>query len=177
MAGRMIVVAVRRSGHAVGAITMTSGSTPAVADVAGTAVPYQADPAEPPFEIPAADLAVAEVELDERVFQDVRRARVLFPGGSDQSASLAFVKAGTVAVKNIQQDTLAIEAPGSPDEAVPFWVLFQPDDGPSLIVVGEIPKGAAKSEPVAHGLTRNTKYAALVLVAGLAAHHEDVPVP
>ncbi|MFI7124733.1 hypothetical protein ACIBQ1_03515 [Nonomuraea sp. NPDC050153] len=179
MAGRMIVVAVRRSGHAVGAITMAAGATPAVADVAGAAVPYRLAPGTPVFDVPAADLAVAEVEFDERVFQDVKRARMLFPGGSEQSASLAFVKAGTVEVEvDPEEDTLVIKAPGSPGEDVPFWALIQPqENGPSSVVTGEIPKGGVQSEPVAHGLTKGDTYSALVLVAGLTAHQEEITVP
>lgn len=176
MAGRMTVVAVRRTGHVLGAITAVApGDPPSVASVVGAAMPAQVD--STPFAVPAASLAVADLGFDERVFKEPQHARVLFPEGSDQSASLAFVDgahSGSVdtPLPAATADTLTvtINTPAAPAEDLPFWVLFQGTaTDPPLVVTGVIPKTQKTSDPVAHGLTSGTGYNALVLVAGLAA--------
>jgi hypothetical protein len=184
MAGRMTVVAVRRTGHVLGAITAVApGDPPSVASVAGSAMPVNIDSSS--FAVPAAALAVADLGFDDRVFEDPQRARVLFPGGSDESASLAFVDGAThgqidTSAGAVTASTLKVTTQPqiTPTEDVPFWVLFQgPATDPPLIVNGVIPKTTSTSNPVAHGLTSGTQYTALVLVTGLSGHLQTITPP
>lgn len=183
MAARMTVVAIRATGHVLGALTERApGLELTVAAVTGAAMPVQAGPSA--FAVPAAQLAVASLAFDTRVFDDPYGARVLFPTSSDQSASLAFVSGsahGELSATTADTVTVGISPPpGSPPPPpppvsvdTPFWVLFQGAAGdPPLIVSGVIAKTKAESDPVAHGLTSGTSYDALVLVSGLAAHEQ-----
>lgn len=186
MAGRMTVLAVRRTGHVLGAITTVApGGTPSVASVAGTAMPAQLDSTS--FAVPAANLAVADLAFDGRVFDDPQRARVVFPKGSDESASLGFVDVANHGEVDIPATgltgTLTVTAkPGTgvvvPKEGLAVWVLFQgPPPDPPIVVTGVIPETKTTSDPVAHGLTAGTTYDALVLVTGLAPHLQSGITP
>jgi hypothetical protein len=187
MSARMTVVAIRATGHVLGALTeLAPGLELTVAAVAGAAMPVQAGTTA--FAVPAAQLAVASLAFDTRVFDDPYGARVLFATSSDQSASLAFVNGGAHGELAITADTLTVgisPPPGTPPPPpppvsvdTPFWVLFQgPAADPPLIVSGVIAKTKAGSDPVAHGLTSGTSYEALVLVSGLGAHQQTVTPP
>ena len=178
MAGRMTVLAVRRTGHVLGAITAVApGDAPSVASVAGVAMPVQLKTTS--SAVPAADLAVADLGFDERVLEDPHRARVVFPDSSDESPSLAFVDTTKLGeLGSVGPDTLQVvtnPATAAPTGGFPFWVLFQgPATDPPITLTGLIPATKTKSVPVAHGLTAGTKYDALVLVTGLAAHLQTI---
>ncbi len=188
MSARMTVVAIRATGHVLGALTERApGLELTVAAVAGAAMPIRVGTSA--FAVPAAQLAVASLAFDTRVFGDPYGARVLFATSSDQSASLAFVNGGAHGeLAAITADTLTVgisPPPGTPPPPpppvsvnTPFWVLLQgPAGDPPLIVSGVIAATKTGSDPVAHGLTSGTSYDALVLVSGLAAHQQTVTPP
>jgi hypothetical protein len=172
MASQMTVVAVRQTGHILGALTSVAPAGKAtVPDVAGDAVPLRIGTGS--FAIPATELAVAELGFDARVFEDPRDARVVFASPPDQDASLTFLNSGVhgqVALP-ASGDTLKVQTrpPTKTTEDTPFWILFQgPVDEPPVIVVGKIPVNKTVSGNVAHGLTSGTTYQALVLLADFA---------
>jgi hypothetical protein len=180
MAGRMTVVAVRRTGHVLGAITAVApGAAPSVTSAAGDAMPVDAGGSA--FAVPATELAVADLGFDVRAFNDPHGAWVLFPDASDQSPSLAFVDGahnGQVDAP-LAADTLTVSTnAAAPTKDLPFWVLFQGLAGdPPLIVSGMIPAAKTRSDPVAHGLTSGASYDALVLVTGVAPHGQPGLTP
>jgi hypothetical protein len=177
MASRMTVLAVRHTGHVLGALSaIAPGDAPSAESVAGAAMPVYLDPVS--FPVPAASLAVADLAFDERVFEDPHRARVVFPGASDESPYLAFVDTtahgelgSSVGPSTLQVATNPVTA--APTGGLPFWVLFQaqaPATDPPVVVAGVIPETKSASDPVAHGLTAGITYDALVLVTGMAVH-------
>jgi hypothetical protein len=178
MASQMTVVAVRQTGHILGAITSVAPAGKAtVADVAGDAVPFRVGTG--PLAIPATELAVAELGFDARVFADPHDARVVFASPPDQDASLAFLNLAVLGVAQVPSpgDTLTVTT--SPLTAVtadtPFWILFQDTaGGPPVVVVGKIPDTESVSEDVAHGLAEGTTYRALVLLAGFGLSSQTI---
>jgi hypothetical protein len=183
MAGQMTVVAVRRTGHVLGAITgVAPAGEPTVAGVAGEALPVRVDSTL--IDIPAAELAVAVLGFDANVFTDPHDARVVFPTQSDQDPTLTSVIGGASGQlkSGLTADQLAVEltpaTTPAPTAATPFVVVFQgPGDEPPVIVSGEIPANAKQSPAVTHSLTRGTTYNALVLLAGYAQHPDSATVP
>jgi hypothetical protein len=184
MAGQMTVVAVRRTGHVLGAITgVAPAGEPTVAGVAGDALPARFDTML--IDVPAAELAVAVLGFDANVFTDPHDARVVFPTQSDQDPILTSVigsASGQLRSSGLTADQLEVEltpaGTPAPTAATPFVVVFQgPGDEPPVIVSGEIPANATVSPAVTHSLTSGTTYDALVLLAGYAQHPDSAVVP
>lgn len=181
MAGRMTILAVRRTGSVLGATTTVAAGTAATVEtMAGPEFPVRLTSGR--VRLPAGDLTVAEVAFDQRILDEPERGRLVLPGGSDQSASLAFVDASRTGVlSSITASTFTVglsPAPAAPLEtAMPFCVVLQADGGPAFVVTGQIKAGAVGSDPVPHGLAGGVTYAALVLVEGVARREQSVPVP
>jgi hypothetical protein len=182
MAGQMTVVAVRRTGHVLGAVTgVAEAGEPTVAGVAGDVVPVRFDGDLIP--VPAAELAVASFGFDAGVFDDPHDAQVVFPAQSDQDPVLtAVIAAAGGKLKSVTADQLAVELdPGTtpaPATAVPFLVVFQgPGGEPPVLVGGQVPANKKESPKVTHSLKSGIEYDALVLLAGYKLQTQKQQVP
>jgi hypothetical protein len=177
MAEQMTVIAVRETGHVVGAVTGAAADEPGVEQIAGAAFPIRmvvAGVPTPVVAVAADQLAVAGVPVDPAVFADPTDAFVVFPDTEDQDPTLELItSAGTVKLDDLTVDTVKVKVSGATlADPTPFWVLFQGRSGePPVVLTGQVPAGADPSTgPVPHILQSGTAYDALVLVAGLRPH-------
>jgi hypothetical protein len=180
MADQMTVVFVERTGHVLGGITgvAPAGDKPTPAEVAGAAMPVRfentlmAATSLTSLTIPTSQLRVEILGFDPRVFENPRVTRVTYATPPDKDPFLAFVSAANgQVVTPLGADTFQVTTTlgTAPTSDTDFWVLFQgPPADPPVVVSGVIKKGNLFSDPIAHGLKRDTTYDVLVLVAGFA---------